>query len=127
MKIATVSVNVLDLDKMKDFYTKYFDAKVDDKYENFRTGNQYCFLSFEEGARLLLVSASNIVESKKVDNAAGFSRISIAVDELATQIARDGYQVVSGFRMNGYGEYESRILDPEDNEVEIVTVGNDGK
>lgn len=133
MKIATVSVNVLDLDKMKDFYTKYFDAKVDDKYENFRTGNQYCFLSFEEGARLLLVSASNIVESKKVDNAAGFSRISIAVDgadkvqELATQIARDGYQVVSGFRMNGYGEYESRILDPEGNEVEIVTVGNDGK
>lgn len=133
MKIATVSMNVLDLDKVKDFYVKYFGAKVDDKYENFRTGYNYCFLSFDGETRLLLVSGNNIAESKKTDNASGFNRLSIAVDgadkvqELATQIARDGYQVVSGFRMNGYGEYESRVLDPEGNEVEIATVGNDGK
>ena len=79
------------------------------------------------------MSGNNIAGSKKTDNASGFNRLSIAVDgadkvqELATQIARDGYQVVSGFRMNGYGEYESRVLDPEGNEVEIATVGNDGK
>ena len=133
MRIATISMNVTDLNKVKDFYAKYFGAKVDDKYENFRTGYTYCFLSFDNGARLLLVSGSNIVDRKREDNVAGFSRISIAVDgadkvqELATQIARDGFQIVSGFRMNGYGEYESRVLDPEGNEVEIVTVGNDGK
>ena len=133
MNIATVSMNVVDLDKVKDFYVKYFNAKIDDKYENFRTGYTYCFLSFDEGARLLLVSSSNIAEQKKQNNVAGFSRLSIAVDgadkvqELATQIARDGFQVVSGFRMNGYGEYESRVLDPEENEIEIVTVGNDGR
>lgn len=133
MKIATVSMNVLNLEKMTDFYSKYFGAKVDDKYENFRTGYTYCFLSFEDGARLLLVSGSNIDAAEKKDNVAGFSRLSFAVDsaekvqELATQIARDGLQVVSGFRMNGYGEYESRVLDPEGNEIEIATVGNDGK
>ena len=133
MKIATVSLNVINLDKMKDFYAKYFGAKVDDKYENFRTGYTYCFLSFDEGARLLLVSSANITENKRTDNAAGFNRISIVVDgaekvqELATQLARDGFQIVSGFRMNGYGEYESRVLDPEGNEVEIATEGNNGR
>ena len=79
------------------------------------------------------MSSANIVDSRRDDNAGGLNRFSIVVDgadkvqELATQLARDGFQIVSGFRMNGYGEYESRVLDPEGNEVEIVTEVNDGR
>ena len=42
MKIAYVSMYVNDLDKMKDFFVKYFKATVNDKYENFQSGYTYC-------------------------------------------------------------------------------------
>ena len=133
MKIAYVSMYVNDLEKMKDFFVKYFKATVTDKYENFQTGYTYCYLKFDEGSRLSLVSGSNIVDRPKQENLRGVNRFAIAVDSKETvqsitdQLANDGYQVVNGFRMNGYGEYESRILDPEGNEIEITTEGNEGR
>ena len=133
MKIAYVSMYVNDLEKMKEFFVKYFKATVTDKYENFQTGYTYCYLKFDEGSRLSLVSGSNIVDRPKQENLRGLNRFAIAVDSKETvqsitdQLANDGYQVVNGFRMNGYGEYESRILDPEGNEIEITTEGNEGR
>lgn len=133
MKIAYVSMYVNDLEKMKDFFVKYFKATVTDKYENFQTGYTYCYLKFDEGSRLSLVSGSNIVDRPKQENLRGLNRFAIAVsgkEEVQTitdQLAKDGYQIVNGFRMNGYGEYESRILDPEGNEIEITTEGNEGR
>ena len=133
MKIAYVSMYVNDLDKMKDFFVKYFKATVTDKYENFQTGYTYCYLKFDEGSRLSLVSGSNIVDRPKQENLRGLNRFAIAVSgkeevqAITDQLAKDGYQIVNGFRMNGYGEYESRILDPEGNEIEITTEGNEGR
>ena len=133
MKIAYVSMYVNDLEKMKEFFVKYFKATVTDKYENFQTGYTYCYLKFDEGSRLSLVSGSNIVDRPKQENLRGLNRFAIAVDSKETvqaitdQLANDGYQIVNGFRMNGYGEYESRILDPEGNEIEITTEGNEGR
>lgn len=133
MKIAYVSIYVNDLEKMKDFFVKYFKATVTDKYENFQTGYTYCYLKFDDGSRISLVSGSNMVERPKQENLKGLNRFAIAVESkeevqaITDQIAKDGYQVVNGFRMNGYGEYESRILDPEGNELEITTEGNEGR
>ena len=124
---------VNDLEKMKDFFVKYFKATVTDKYENFQTGYTYCYLKFDEGSRLSLVSGSNIVDRPKQENLSGLNRFAIAVSgkeevqAITDQLAKDGYQIVNGFRMNGYGEYESRILDPEGNEIEITTEGNEGR
>ena len=133
MKIAYVSIYVNDLEKMKDFFVKYFKATVTDKYENFQTGYAYCYLKFDEGSRISLVSGSNMVERPKQENLKGLNRFAIAVESkeevqaITDQIAKDGYQVVNGFRRSGYGEYESRILDPEGNELEITTEGNEGR
>ena len=133
MKIAYVSMYVKDLEKMKNFFVKYFNATVTDKYENFQTGHTYCYLKFDEGSRLSLVSAPNIIERQSGENIRGLNRFAIAVDSkdavksITENIEKDGYQVVSGYRMNGYGEYESRFLDPEGNEIEITTEGNEGR
>ena len=74
-----------------------------------------------------------MVDRPKQENLKGLNRFAIAVESkeevqaITDQIAKDGYQIVNGFRMNGYGEYESRILDPEGNELEITTEGNEGR
>lgn len=133
MKIAYVSMFVKDLDKMKEFFVKYFKATVTDKYENFQTGYTYCYLQFDGGSRLSLVSGANIVERQSGEKIKGVNHFAIAVDsadevkDITAQLEKDGYQIVNGVRMNGYGEYESRVLDAEGNELEITTEGNNGK
>ena len=42
------------------------------------------------------------------------------VDKLTAQLENDGYKILSHPRTTGDGYYESCILDPENNQVEIV-------
>ena len=56
----------------------------------------------------------------------GFIHIAIStgsikkVDSLTSQLAKDGYEVLDGPRKTGDGYYESIVLDPENNRVEIT-------
>ena len=50
----------------------------------------------------------------------GCAIIREAVAQLTERLARDGYTVCSGPRVTGDGYYESCVLDPEGNQVEIV-------
>ncbi len=43
-----------------------------------------------------------------------------AVDELTCRLGSDGYEVLSGPRTTGDGYYESCILGPENNLIEIT-------
>jgi lactoylglutathione lyase len=45
------------------------------------------------------------------------------VDALTARLARDGFTVLDGPRRTGDGYYESVVLDPDGNRVEI-TAGN---
>ena len=42
------------------------------------------------------------------------------MDRITEKIKNDGYEVISGPRTTGDGYYESCILDPEGNQVEIT-------
>ena len=42
------------------------------------------------------------------------------VDELAAELKKDGYEVVSGPRTTGDGYYESCIIAVEGNQIEIT-------
>lgn len=42
------------------------------------------------------------------------------VNELTASLQQDGYTVISGPRVTGDGYYESCILDPERNQIELV-------
>jgi len=42
------------------------------------------------------------------------------VDELTDRLRADGYRVLGGPRTTGDGYYESCVLGPEDNQIEIT-------
>lgn len=43
-----------------------------------------------------------------------------AVDDLATRLANDGFEIVGGPRRTGDGYYEAVVLDPDGNRVEMA-------
>jgi len=126
MKIEHLSMYVNDLEIMKEFYIKYFEATANDMYHNPRTGLQTYFLSFKEGARLEIMTRPDRVDSPKEFYATGFTHLAFTlgskekVDEMTSLMAKDGFKVLSGPRMTGDGYYESCFLDPEGNQIEIV-------
>ena len=128
MKIEHVAPWTKDIEKMKLFYEKYFNGKSGEKYTN--TSKKYCsyFLCFESGARLELMQKEGISEFKKeiMEEFIGISHIAFKVnsekevDELTNILSDNRYTIMGNPRKTGDGYYESVILDPDGNRVEIV-------
>ena len=128
MKIEHVAMWVKDLEKMKSFYEKYFGAYSGELYHNERAHFTSYFLSFDNGSRLELMHKPEIMDNHDALHIefTGFVHIAIAlgsntsVDELTEQLREDGYEVVREPRTTGDGYYESVILDPEGNKIELT-------
>lgn len=126
MVIDHIALYVKDLEKMKLFYTKYFNATVSNKYHNTNTGLQTYFLSFDNGTRLEIMNRPDMEEVSKGRNQVGYIHLAFSlgskgkVDELTNVLCEAGYQVISQPRTTGDGYYESCVLDPEGNIIEIV-------
>jgi len=128
MPIEHVAIWTKDLERLKAFYETYFQAKAGEKYINPSKHFESYFLSFSSGARLELMHMPTVPEP--VNNAEaqfiGYSHLAFAVgskqlvDTLTTRLLRDGYQVIGGPRYTGDGYYESIILDPDGNRIEIT-------
>ena len=54
MQIDHIALYTRDLERLCEFYTKYFDGTAGKLYQNEETGTQACFVSFADGARLEL-------------------------------------------------------------------------
>lgn len=125
MKIEHVALWVTDLELVKAFYEKYFEAKAGDRYHNPKTRFSSYFLSFDEGSRLELTNKKHL--SPRVADALGYGHIALAVggketvDEKTAVLVADGFPLLSGPRTTGDGYYESVVQDPEGNLVEITT------
>lgn len=125
MKIEHVALWVTDLELVKAFYEKYFEAKAGDRYHNPKTRFLSYFLSFDEGSRLELTNKKHL--SPRVADALGYGHIALAVggkeavDEKTALLVADGFPLLSGPRTTGDGYYESVVQDPEGNLVEITT------
>lgn len=117
-----------DLERSRAFYEHYFDATAGEKYVNPEKDFSSYFLTFDSGARLELMHTPAVARAVDEGNAssAGYAHIAIAlgsetaVDALTEQLRKDGYVVHSGPRRTGDGYYESVILDPDENRVEIT-------
>ena len=127
MKINHIALYVNDLEKMKSFYEKYFLAKSNNMYHNPKTGLKTYFLAFNDSeCRLEIMTKENLIHIPKELNNAGYIHISFSVgsrdkvDGLTKQLENDGYKVISQPRLTGDGYYESCIMDPENNQIEIV-------
>lgn len=128
MKIEHIALWVNDIDVLKDFYIKYFNARANKKYINESKAFQSYFLSFDSGARLEIMQMPNISKNENTPEKQnmGFVHIALSVGsdqgvvDLTEQLRNDGYKVVSEPRRTGDGYFESCILDPENNRIEMT-------
>ncbi len=128
MNVDHVAIWTVELERMRHFYETYFGATAGDKYVNSAKGFESYFLSFSSGARLELMHGTDIPPSANdvERQAIGLIHFAFAadsrqhVDELTSLLRADGYRVVDGPRTTGDGCYESCVLDPEGNRVEIT-------
>lgn len=126
MKLEHVALWVKDLEGAKDFFIKYFGAFPNEGYHNEKTGFRSYFLSFDDGARLEIMSSPLFEESEKSVYRSGYAHVAIslgskeAVDELSERFKADGFKILSGPRTTGDGYYESAIIGFEGNVVEIT-------
>ena len=126
MKISHIAMWVKDIENIKNFYTKYFNCKCNDKYINNKKGFESYFLSFENDSKLEIMNIKDINELNKENNFYGFAHIAISVgskdkvDSLTKTLENDGYIIASNPRTTGDGYYESVILDPENNKIELT-------
>lgn len=126
MRIEHIAMYVNDLEKAKDFFVRYFDAKANEGYHNKTTNFRSYFLSFEDGARLEIMHRPNLEDAEKTLTRTGYIHIAFslgskeAVDALTERLKADGYEVISGPRRTGDGYYESCIVGIEGNQIEIT-------
>ena len=139
MKIEHVAIWVRDIDKVCEFYRKYFGGVVHPIYYN--TTKQFTsrFITFDDGARLEVmhrpdidvernVGIDKIVSHETLSDTQhlGFTHLSFSVgskeevDRLTQQMSSEGIPVVGQPRTTGDGYYESVVLDPEGNRIEIT-------
>ena len=134
MPIHHLAIWTHDLEALKRFYETYFDAQAGHKYTNPVKGYESYFLSFDNAesdntsCRLEIMQMAGIPRSQN-DPLAQFTglihfAISVgsveAVDALTARLAGDGYPVAGQPRRTGDGYYESVVLDPDGNRVEIT-------
>ncbi len=128
MKIDHIAIYCHDLERMKTFYETYFGATANQKYRNEIKQFESYFLSFDDNMRLELMQKVGIPANKNdiYEQYTGLIHFAIsvgseaAVNKLTDILKADGYEIIDGPRRTGDGYYESLILDPEQNRVEIT-------
>ena len=126
MRIEHVALYVNDLEAARDFFVTYLDGKSNDGYHNKTTDFKSFFVSFEDGARLEIMTKPELVDHEKELNRTGYAHIAFSVgskekvNELTKRLQLAGYEVVSGPRTTGDGYYESCIVAIEGNQIEIT-------
>jgi lactoylglutathione lyase len=128
MKIEHVAIWCRDLEALRDFYVSHFGARPGRFYRNEAKGFESCFLSFESGARLELMRSRSIPDSAddSYSQATGLTHLALSVgsesevDALTGRLSQAGFEVLDGPRRTGDGFYESVVLDPERNRLEIT-------
>jgi lactoylglutathione lyase len=126
MKIEHIALYVNDLEAAKSFFATYLGGKSNEGYHNKTTDFRSYFISFDDGARLELMTKPEMRDDAKTLNRTGYAHVAFSlgskekVDDLTARLKTDGYEVVSGPRTTGDGYYESCIVAIEGNQIEIT-------
>ncbi|HEX7113135.1 MAG TPA: VOC family protein [Mizugakiibacter sp.] len=128
MHIEHVALWTDDIDRCANFYVTYFGAVAGPRYVNAAKGFESCFLRFEGGARLevMKTTTQSPVALPPGAQRMGLTHLAIAVgsersvDALTARLQTGGHPVLDGPRRTGDGYYESVVLDPDGNRIEIT-------
>ena len=84
------------------------------------------FISFDDGARLEIMTKPEMSDPAKDADRTGYAHVAFSVgsaekvDELTALLKVDGYEVLSGPCTTGDGYYESCVVAVEGNQIEIT-------
>jgi len=128
MKIEHIAIWAIDLENMRRFYENFFGATANDLYVNPKKQFSSYFLSFDSGARLELMHHPDLAKRQVGGDGlqAGFIHFAMSVgtkeevDRLTGQLREGGFTIKGEPRWTGDGYYESVVLDPEGNQIEIT-------
>ena len=128
MRIEHVAIWTRDLERLKKFYTKYFNCIAGNKYRNDSNDFESYFLSFDNSARLELMQMPSIPNNSNDPKIQyeGIIHIAISVGskenvvEITEKLRSDEYTIVSEPQTTGDGYFESCVLDSDGNRVEIT-------
>jgi lactoylglutathione lyase len=128
MRIEHVALWTEDIDRLVAFYRTYFDATVQSQYANPAKGFESRFLRLGPEARLEIMRTTRLspVRLEPGVERMGLTHLAISVgseqhvDELTERLRQAGYPLLDGPRRTGDGYYESVVLDPDGNRLEIT-------
>ena len=110
MKIEHLAIWTEDLDLLRRFYMKYFDAECGEMYVNNSKKFSSYFLTFGKGGtRIELMHTPDIENRPENGNLRGLAHFAISVgekdivDSLTKKLREDGYPVLSNPRHTGDG------------------------
>jgi len=128
MRIEHVALWTQDVERLSAFYHDYFGAAVGDRYTNPAKGFESRFLRFDGGARLEIMRTTSLspIKHQPAAQRMGLTHLAMsvdseqAVDDLTARLRADGHTIVGNPRRTGDGYYESVVLDPDGNLIEIA-------
>ena len=126
-RIAHMAILTRDLERLCDFYERYFGVERGATYHSVRQpGFVSRFLTFPNGgSRLEVITIPDLV-LLPAGRMVGYAHLAVsigsreAVTSLAERMRADGVTVLSEPRVTGDGYFEAVVSDPDGNEVEIT-------
>lgn len=125
MNIHHIAIWTQDIKQLSEFYSRYFNCIAGERYKNPKKNFESVFLSFPEGAGIELMSRVDVYRNAS-DISIGLAHFAIhlgsveAVDVMTKQLECDGVIIESNPRYTGDGYYESVVLDPDGNRIELT-------
>ncbi len=126
MRVEHIALYVSDLEGTREFFERFFGATSGKGYLNPVTHFRSYFLTFDDGARLEIMTRPDMSDVEKSPTRTGWAHVAFSVgseaevNRLTFELAQAGYEIVSGPRTTGDGYYESCVLGPENNLIEIT-------
>lgn len=126
IRLEHVALYVRNLEAAKEFFVKYFGAFPSALYHNKKTDFKSYFLDFDGGTKLEIMTRPELSDQNDTKMRTGYIHLALSVgstdevDRLTHVLEANGYVVASGPRTTGDGCYESCIVGPEGNLIEIT-------
>lgn len=127
MRIEHLALWTHRLEDLLAFYVTFCNAVPGPKYHNPATGFESYFLFFADGPRLELMQMPGVLPARTSEQqSVGYAHFAIsvgsqaAVDRLTHTLREAGVPLIGEPRWTGDGYYESVVLDPDGNRIEIT-------